>query len=70
MIERYLDDLENRINPEVEDQLQTEWEAFTNGTFGGDIFSPKRIVQSPPGIEWPNGSLLSNLQIILDSSAL
>ncbi len=57
MIERYLDDLENRIDPEVEDRLQAGWESFTKGRFSGDIFSPLRKVKSRPGIEWPKVSV-------------
>lgn len=52
-MQRYLEDLENRITPAVEDQLQAEWESFTNGSFSGDLFLPSRAIQTPPGIEWP-----------------
>ena len=51
-IEACLEDLENRIDPAVEDRLQGEWEAFTEGRFDGDIFSPGRSKQIPPRIEW------------------
>lgn len=57
MVEPHLEDLENRIDPEVEERLQAEWESFTSGCFGGEIFSPKRRTQSAPGIEWPNVSV-------------
>lgn len=57
MIEQYLEDLENRIHPEVEDRLETEWEVFTEGRFHGDIFSPKRAVRSRARIEWPSVSV-------------
>ena len=45
-VEACLEDLENRIDPEVEDKLQAEWEAFMDGRFNGYIFSPKRSKQS------------------------
>ncbi len=57
MLEQYLEDLENRIDPEVEELLQAQWENFTSGVFSGDIFSPRRMVQSPPGIAWPSVSI-------------
>jgi hypothetical protein len=53
MIEKYLEDLERRIDPRVEDALWAEWKEFTDGKFSGDIFSPVRSKKSPPGIEWP-----------------
>jgi len=69
MIEQYLDDLENRINPEVEDRLLTEWEAFTEGNFSGDVFSPKRTAPSTPGVEWPEVSV-NRAQVDLDAMVL
>ena len=57
MIEPYLDNLEKRITPEIEDALQAEWESFTEGHFGGEIFSPRRTAKSPPGIAWPQVSV-------------
>jgi uroporphyrinogen decarboxylase-like protein len=53
MLDRCLDDLEARIDEDVEQQLYDEWLNFTNGTFDGDIFCPKRSKKSPPAIEWP-----------------
>jgi hypothetical protein len=52
-IERYLTDLEERIDPEVEERLWKEWVDFCDGRFSGDIFSPRRAVQAPPSVEWP-----------------
>lgn len=69
MIERHLEDLENRIDPGVEDQLQAEWESFTRGQFRGSIFSPGRTVQSRPGIEWPSVSV-NRAQLDLDALVL
>ncbi|MBN1878138.1 MAG: hypothetical protein JXA33_28210 [Anaerolineae bacterium] len=53
MIEKYLDDLERRIDIQEEDTLWGAWRAFVDGEFRGDIFSPRRARQSPPGLEWP-----------------
>ena len=69
MIEQYLDDLENRIDPEVEDRLEAEWEAFTQGRFEGGIFSPLRTQQVPSGIEWPRVSI-NRAQVDLDAMVL
>jgi len=68
-VESYLEDLENQISPEVEDQLQAEWEAFTEGHFNGDIFSPKRAATSPAGIEWPEVTV-NRAQLDLDTMLL
>lgn len=50
---KYLEDLEARIDPQVEDKLYKEWKAFADGNWNGDIFSPSREYKSPPKIEWP-----------------
>ena len=52
-----LEDLERRIDPEVEDTLQSEWEAFTDGRFTGDIFSPRRAAKSAAVVDWPSVSV-------------
>ncbi len=54
MIERHLEDLERRIDPEVEERLMAEWVAFADGDFKGDIFSPRRACQAPPSVAWPH----------------
>ena len=53
MIEKYLDDLEARIDPGTEDRLLAEWTDFTEGRFTGDLFCPQRPHASPPTVEWP-----------------
>jgi hypothetical protein len=53
MIEPYLEDLENRIDPEAEERLLADWRQFIDGHFNGDIFSPHRSHPIPPGIVWP-----------------
>jgi hypothetical protein len=53
VIEQYLEDLESRIDPDVEDRLLGEWRQFIDGGFDGDLFSPTRARTAQPGIEWP-----------------
>lgn len=52
-IKCYLEDLETRIDPEVEDELWQQWRTFASGQWRGDIFSPKRMRSSQATIEWP-----------------
>ncbi len=54
MLERFLDDLENRIDPAVEARLHSEWTQFARGEFGGDVFSPQRAAKAPPSVSWPS----------------
>ncbi|MGC9349476.1 MAG: hypothetical protein ACP5JG_15160 [Anaerolineae bacterium] len=54
MIERYLEDLERRIVPEVEEQLAAEWISFADGEFKGELFSPRRQTKAPAAIDWPH----------------
>ncbi len=53
-IRKYLDDLEGRIDPAVEDALLDEWKAFCDGGFRGTVFTPRRRGKRPAGIEWPD----------------
>lgn len=53
MIDRYLEDLENRIDPETEEMLEAEWRQFLAGDCPDQIFHPKRKQAAPPKIEWP-----------------
>jgi hypothetical protein len=57
VLEKCLEDLENRIDPETEDGLLQEWTDFSAGRFSGDIFSPKRATRSAPGVAWPEVSV-------------
>jgi len=38
MMNRYLEDLENRIEPEVEDELLFKWKLFLDGKLTDGIF--------------------------------
>jgi len=53
MIDRYLEDLEARLAPDVEEKLLGDWRQFLDGEFRGDVFSPRRVACSPPAVEWP-----------------
>jgi len=53
MIERYLEDLEERIDPAVEDELWAEWGRFVTGDVRDGIFSPRRARKAPAGLTWP-----------------
>lgn len=57
MFERYLDDLESRIDPGVEEALLSEWKSFLDGKFASDFFSPRRGRPVPATIEWPTISM-------------
>ncbi len=54
MIEKYLEDLERRLDPQIEEDLFGQWQAFVEGRFAGGIFSPRRPELSPPGLKWPH----------------
>lgn len=53
MLEKYLEDLERRLAPDIEEALLAEWQRFTNGEFRGEIFSPRRLRAAPAAIAWP-----------------
>lgn len=54
MIEKYLEDLERRIDAAVEDDLLNQWRTFADGRHGEEIFAPKRPRVSPPVVDWPH----------------
>jgi len=53
MIEKYLEDLERRIDPSAEADLYRQWANFVQGTFDGEVFSPTRGEAIEPRVEWP-----------------
>lgn len=53
MIKQYLDDLENRLDPEIEENLDAEWRRFLAGKCPDPVFHPKRGRKAPPKLEWP-----------------
>ena len=53
MEKKYLDELENRLDEDVEIALHQQWLDFCDGKFQGDIFSPRRLKVNFPTIDWP-----------------
>ncbi len=50
----FLDDLESRIDPAVEDALEARWQSFTFATWSQfPVFAPRRPEPAPPAIDWP-----------------
>lgn len=49
-----LEDLERRIDPEVEEDYKAQWRDFLYGRFDGEIFTPKRKKLSSPSIPLPS----------------
>ncbi len=57
MLEKYLEDLEERIKPDEEENLLSRWKSFWEGGVGDEAFIPRRELKNPPGIEWPETSV-------------
>lgn len=53
MLKTYLDDLERRIDPESEEELETSWRQFLAGECPTQCFCPQRRKAAPPRVEWP-----------------
>jgi hypothetical protein len=53
-LDKYLQDLEDRIDEGVEKELFTSWKEFTDNRFQGEVFVPARRKAAPPKIVWPN----------------
>ncbi|MBD3239969.1 MAG: hypothetical protein GF331_05240 [Chitinivibrionales bacterium] len=51
-------DLDRRLLPDVEEDLERQWRAFTDGAFEGDVFTPSRLRSAvAPAVEWPAVSI-------------
>ena len=48
-----LEDLERRIDPDIEKDYKDQWRDFLYGRFTGEIFTPKRKKLSPPAVPLP-----------------
>ncbi|MHC4714173.1 MAG: hypothetical protein ACYTAN_13045 [Planctomycetota bacterium] len=57
VLQRCLEDLEERIDESTEQGLLREWLDFTEGRFAGAVFSPRRERSIPPSVEWPEVSV-------------
>ena len=53
-LEKYMVDLEERIDPAVERENQRQWIDFLENRFEGEIFSPQRPQPSEPKTDWPD----------------
>ena len=53
MLREYLEDLESRIDPRVEEDLLAQWKGLLNGNQNSGIFSPVRYKATEPQVEWP-----------------
>ncbi len=69
MIERYLEDLERRIDPRVEQSLFEQWKIFAGGRCEESIFAPRRPASSRPSVEWPH-VLVNDALVDPDAMAL
>jgi hypothetical protein len=54
MLEKYLHELEDRVDPDTEAALFAQWKAFADGQIESDVFSPRRPKASPPAVGWPH----------------
>lgn len=52
-LDLYLQDLEARIDPQVEDELLARWRQFLTQRWPEPVFAPRRPEPSPPRIDWP-----------------
>ena len=52
-VDRYLQDIEERLIPEQEDRILTEWHDFAHGRWTETVFVPERTIRLEPGIDWP-----------------
>jgi hypothetical protein len=52
-VEMCLEDLELRLDDEVESGLRERWLSFINNDFRGEVFLPERKKASPARIKWP-----------------
>jgi len=52
-LEHALADLDSRISPDVERDIQRQWVDFVDGRHDGQVFTPCRSRKAPSGFEWP-----------------
>ncbi len=61
-LSKCLDDLEERIVPEEEERILTEWVDFSDGCSKGDVFSPRRRRPALSAVEWPHVTVNAALE--------
>jgi hypothetical protein len=49
----FLDDLERRLDPDIEEELLADWRGFLAGRHRDGLFTPRRRRTAPPGLAWP-----------------
>lgn len=52
-IRPYLEDLESRIDVDVEEQNLADWQMFCRGQWKQDAFAPRRAKTAPARLPWP-----------------
>lgn len=57
MLTKYLEDLESRIDPIVEESLLRQWRGFWENPDRSVPFRPARTAAAPPRFEWPQVSV-------------
>ena len=50
---KYVEDIEDRIDPETEDRLYADWVKFADGGWHEDFFAPHRPVKPSSISDWP-----------------
>lgn len=68
MIDKFLEDFENRIDPATENDLEDQWLLFLNGKWPENVFRPRRRKASAPALEWPQimiNDALEDMELML-----
>jgi len=53
LLEPYLEDLEQRLDPDTEQRHFEAWKRFLDGELEHGVFTPPRREPAPPRIDWP-----------------
>ncbi len=61
MIDQYLEDVESRIDPEVEEALWSSWTTFADNLRGASLRLVARD-RPPPGLPWPHVPVNATLE--------
>lgn len=61
-VDKYLDDIEQRIDLAIESSLIESWYDFAQGDFKDKIYTPRREKKSRPSIKWPKVSVNTALE--------
>lgn len=61
MVEKLLEELENALDPEVEEALWNDWVTFAEGRYAGDVFSSGRQRACCGKLDWPTVSVNETL---------